>query len=428
MNCRMGRGVYLRANGEINCYCSTGEQISLATLPRELQGWDFVKDVYLQGRFRHLRDSLAADRLPFPDQCLKCNYLDPAGTFSEALVDREIEWMHLEAAAMCNLACPYCVHGIKADRRVYARGGPRLLDEALHAKVLEDIRAAGMGVRWMYFSGRGEPGLHPGLWRMVKRAKRLFQTNFLVNTNGNIPFSKEIVESGLDKIKIALDSLDQETYARYRVGGEVDRVLGLTRDIVECKRRLGSKTPSVIWQTVLQHYNDSRDALAGYQQAALAHGVDSVRVVYTFTRDHGASTPETLPRIFPNIEILDCKERDDMPIGILRQRRAEAVAAQTLEGHIQVASNILHWFQMGMPDRDAYDAFARCGLADPSAYAGRDGHPLRRAYLEVLRDTLRDVQRFYAARGDAASATWYRTLLQGPGVFQEMACPDKAGT
>jgi len=32
MNCRMSRGIYLRANGEINCYCSTGEQITLAKL------------------------------------------------------------------------------------------------------------------------------------------------------------------------------------------------------------------------------------------------------------------------------------------------------------------------------------------------------------------------------------------------------------
>lgn len=414
MDCRMSRGVYLRANGEINCYCSAGEQITLDRLPLDRNDWHFVRDVYARGSFAHIRDSLGADRLPFPDHCLKCNYLAPQGEFQPELTGKTIEWMHLEASAACNLRCPYCVHGIPAERRVYSRPGPHRLPEDLYRKMIDDIRSEGLAIRWMYFSGRGEPGLHPGLWPMVAYAKERFATNFLVNTNGNIPYSDRIVDSGLDKIKIALDSLDQEKYGRYRVGGSAQRVLDLTRRIVERRERIGSKTPQVIWQKVLHDYNDSPEELRGYQKAALEMGVDSIRLVYTFTAGHTRTSPAELERIFPRIEILDCQERDDISPETLRKRRAEAVLADSPAGHVKVASDILHWFQMGMADRDAYDAFCRTPVADAALYAGRSGHPCLGEYARTLRETLSDLAELHAARGDAAAAEYYRRSMAGP--------------
>ncbi|MEW5772125.1 MAG: radical SAM protein [Thermodesulfobacteriota bacterium] len=413
MNCRMGRGVYLRANGDINCYCSTGEQVLLAQLPPESQGWDFVSDVYLKGSFQRIREHLKKERLPFPNQCLKCNYLSPAACFDEDLVPSEIEWMHIEPAAICNLSCPYCVHGIPKKNRTYSRSGPNILSETLYNKILEDIKRHGMNIRWMYFSGRGEPGLHSEIWRMVRKAKSLFDTNFLVNTNGNIAYCDDIVTSGLDKIKIALDSLDQEIYARYRIGGSVEKIVNLTKEITACKKRLGSHTPLIIWQKVLQNYNDSKEELIQYQQAALDHGVDRIRFVYTFTRDYGVSRAEDLPRIFPDIDILDCKERDDMSPDILRKRRAEALADDSLAGHIRLASDILHWFQMGMPDRDAYDAFARADLGNPATYSCRRDDTFFAEYMMTLRLILSSIARLYDDRGEEAASAFYHGVVRG---------------
>ncbi|WP_147819483.1 radical SAM protein [Salidesulfovibrio onnuriiensis] len=219
MNCRMTRGIYLRANGEINCYCSTGEQVTLDMLPLDRSNWHFVDDHYLKGRFRQIRTAFSKESLPFPDQCAKCNYLASQESFDASLVEREVEWLHIEPAAVCNLRCPFCVHGIPSGERTWARPKPHLLPRILYTKLLDDLKDRNMNVRWMYFSGRGEPGLHPEIWDMVAEAKSKMDTNFLVNTNGNIPYDDMIVDSGLDKIKIALDSLDPDTYSRYRRGG-----------------------------------------------------------------------------------------------------------------------------------------------------------------------------------------------------------------
>ncbi|MCP4219515.1 MAG: hypothetical protein GY765_33075, partial [bacterium] len=98
MDCYMTRGIYLRANGEINCYCSTGEQVSLAQLPVDRLDFDFMKDYYFNEKYQYLRDSVKNNRVPFPNQCLKCNYLRPNAEYPGD--KKEIEWFHVEAASI----------------------------------------------------------------------------------------------------------------------------------------------------------------------------------------------------------------------------------------------------------------------------------------------------------------------------------------
>jgi organic radical activating enzyme len=408
MNCRMARGVYLRANGELNCYCSTGEQVSLGQVPVDGSDFRFVAEQYQAAAFRHIRDSLSAERLPFPSKCLKCNYLTPDDAFPADLVDKEIEWFHIEPAAVCNLRCPYCVHGIKSDVRKYSREKPYYLPQDVYGKILNDIKSAGYAIKWMYFSGRGEPGLHRNCWDMVRQAKVLFDTNFLVNTNGNIQYDDNIVDSGLDKIKIALDSLDQKTYSRYRIGGDVEQVVRLTDKIAERKARTNAAGPSIIWQKVLHYYNDGKDELEQYQRIAEQHGVDRIRFVYTFTKDYGQSGPSDLVRIFPQVDIVDCRERDDIKPPMLAEKLDAAARSGTVPAYMVVAVDILHWLQMGMADRDGYDAFARRELDDPALYEMRRGDESFVDYMGVLATVYEALAAKYSSNGDTDSGDVYR--------------------
>jgi wyosine [tRNA(Phe)-imidazoG37] synthetase (radical SAM superfamily) len=413
MNCRMTRGVFLRANGEVNCYCSTGEQVSLARLPQETTGWDFVADHYLAPGMARVRRAMAEERLPFPAHCLKCNYLDPAGSPQPELVEREVEWFHLEAAAVCNLRCPFCVHGIPEARRRYRRDKPHLLPPELHAKVMDDLAARGINVRWMYFSGRGEPGLHPGLWSMVAADKRRFDTDYLVNTNGNIPFDPAIVSSGLDKIKIALDAVDPEAYARYRRGGAVERVLGLTEAIAREKARRGAQSPAIIWQKVLFDYNDSDRELAAYQEAASRLGVDQIKLVFTWTEGGSDRRPQELELSFPEVQILDTYQRDNLSPAELERRLEGLRAAPGLAGWLDLVSRVLHWFEMGTENRDQYDLFAGLAPDDPRLFRLRRGHPALGAYAAALAEGLEGLAGAYDLRGLPAEARRYRAWAGG---------------
>jgi len=80
-----------------------------------------------------------------------------------------------------------------------------------------------------------------------------FPTNLSVRLNDHM--IDKIVNSGLDAIYVSLDGASEETYSKYRVGGDSLSVLRNVRSIGDAKRKYGSKTPQVIWKFVVFDYN-----------------------------------------------------------------------------------------------------------------------------------------------------------------------------
>jgi len=412
MNCRMTRGIYLRANGEINCYCSAGEQISLASLPLNDQKYNFISDFYKKNKFEHIRESMKNEKLPFKNYCLKCHYLDPFGRYEAEKVDTEIEWAHIEAATVCNLRCPYCVHGIPEKHRVYFRPGPKFLPIPLYSKILSDISNAGMKVKWMYFSGRGEPGLHPDLWSMVETAKNTFETNFLVNTNGNIAYGDLIVDSGLDKIKIAFDSHHQDVYSRYRINGEVDKLLGLTRRITERKKVVGVDNPEVIWQRIMFNFNDSEKELVEYQKLAMDCGVDTLWIIYTWTDNYTTQRPGDFPDIFPSIWFIDYVGKDNITLETLNTKLERADQEKSIAHHLDIVRLILNWAKFGMENRDQYDTYSNLKLSDKKLFFTRQTNPHVDEFRDAMKRSLGELSDLYGLRGETSESLEYRNLSQ----------------
>ena len=58
----------------------------------------------------------------------------------------------------------------------------------------------------------------------------------------------QIVQSGLSRLIISIDGMTQDTYASYRVGGQLDKVLEGTRNMVEARRANGGRGPHLVWQ------------------------------------------------------------------------------------------------------------------------------------------------------------------------------------
>lgn len=311
MYCRMIRGVYLRADGELACYCGPGENIIMGKVPTGHDNFDFVDDFYHNKSHSFVRARMSADRLPYPATCLKCIYLDTERASGVEALDKEIEWLHVEATSICNLNCPFCIP--VAERKSY-RPEPHYLPSVTFRKIVDNVAAHGLKIKWGYFSGRGEAGLHPEVWEMTAYIKQRLGTNFMVNTAGNIPYSDLIVSSGIDKIKIAIDGTDQASYETYRRGGRLEKVLTLTKKIADRKRVTGSVTPKIVWQYILFSHNDSQEEMVKLQELALAHDVDQLLFKSTITRSLSAQDPTKAPRIHPDIAFLDNRKMTDAPL------------------------------------------------------------------------------------------------------------------
>jgi radical SAM protein with 4Fe4S-binding SPASM domain len=87
--------------------------------------------------------------------------------------------------------------------------------------------------------------------------------------------AKETVISGLDQIIISIDGTDQQTYEKYRIGGQLAEVIDGTRRLIKWKKRLRKNSPYVILQFLLFKFNEHQ--VADMKSLGNEIGADEVR-------------------------------------------------------------------------------------------------------------------------------------------------------
>ena len=164
----------------------------------------------------------------------------------------------IEPVNVCNLRCPACFTGIGAV------GRPRsLMSLDLYRQLLREL---GDTLFELELCNWGEPLLHDELPVMIEEATaRGIST--LISTNFSVPFdaarAEALVRAGLTVMGVSLDGTTQESYAAYRVRGQLDRVLANCRLMQEAKRRLGSPFPTIYWSFHVFPHNTEDVARAG---------------------------------------------------------------------------------------------------------------------------------------------------------------------
>jgi MoaA/NifB/PqqE/SkfB family radical SAM enzyme len=108
------------------------------------------------------------------------------------------------------------------------------------------------------FCNWGEPLLNPRIYDMIRYAKKFgLETHLSTNLNR---FSKEdaekLIDSGLDFLILSIDGASPETYSRYRVGGDFDRVIANVKLLVEARASRGLKRPYINWQFLVFRHNE----------------------------------------------------------------------------------------------------------------------------------------------------------------------------
>jgi radical SAM protein with 4Fe4S-binding SPASM domain len=139
----------------------------------------------------------------------------------------------IELTNYCNLKCRECLSG--SEKMLRGRG---FMDLTLFDKIIKELRPYVFNLN-LYF--QGEPMLHPGFFSFLKRAEGIYTT---VSTNGHFlseENAERLVTSGLNKLIISLDGMDQSTYSSYRVNGNLDLVLQGIANVAEAKRKNSSK-------------------------------------------------------------------------------------------------------------------------------------------------------------------------------------------
>lgn len=128
---------------------------------------------------------------------------------------------------VCNLKCPMC------PRQGYIPG-KGYMDFSVIKKILDE--ASEHGLYAFNFAGLGEPTLYPDLFKVIRYAKDKGVVDVNMHTNGTCldpAFNIQLLDSGLDRLIISLDSADKEEYEKIRVGAKFEKVCAGVEDLIK---------------------------------------------------------------------------------------------------------------------------------------------------------------------------------------------------
>ncbi len=199
--------------------------------------------------------------------------------------------MEIEPTTSCNLRCPQCPSGLREFTR-----NTGMLDLPLYKKIIDELHPE-LTYLILYF--QGEPFLNKSFLEFVKYAA---QKNIYTATSSNAHYftdemAKATIQSGLDRLIISIDGIDQESYQKYRVGGKLDKVLEGTRNLLKWKKKLNSSTPHIIWQFIAFKHNEHQ--VPEIKRLAREMGVDELGIKTAQIYDY-----QTSDTFIPNNEDL----------------------------------------------------------------------------------------------------------------------------
>lgn len=198
-----------------------------------------------------------------------------AGYYYSKWKKKPFQWgmpisISFEPTTSCNLRCPECPSGLRSFSR-----DTGMLEESFFQKTIEELHR---DLFYLTFYFQGEPYLNPKFLEMVKyaSAKNIYTAS---STNAhylNDNNSKSTIESGLDRLIISIDGTTQETYEAYRIGGNLEKVIEGTKNLLYWKKELKSKTPYVIFQFVVFRQNEHE--VEAIKKLGKEIGVDEVKI------------------------------------------------------------------------------------------------------------------------------------------------------
>lgn len=198
--------------------------------------------------------------------------------------------LSFEPTTTCNLACPECPSGLKSFTR--ETGNASL---SLYQKVLEESKDH-LLILYLYF--QGEPFIHKDFIEMIRMAHdRHIYT--ITSTNGHYLTprkAEEVVRSGLDRILISIDGSTQDVYEQYRIGGNLEKVIEGTKNLVEAKQRLKSSHPEIVFQMLVVRPNELQ--ISEVEKLATSLGVDQLvlKTAQVYDFENGNSLIPTIDR------------------------------------------------------------------------------------------------------------------------------------
>jgi MoaA/NifB/PqqE/SkfB family radical SAM enzyme len=195
-------------------------------------------------------------------------YFEDVGASRSSSAETPPVCLYLEVTNRCNLLCETC------PRTFEALEPPADMSWALFTRIVDQIP----DIARVVLHGVGEPMLVRELPRMIRYLKDR-ATYVLFNTNGTLMQPKrfqELIDTGLDELRVSLDAADRETYAKVRGKDFFNRIVRDVGKFIAYQQQVGATTPRMsLWLTGLK---ETVDQLPEFVRLAATMGVREVHL------------------------------------------------------------------------------------------------------------------------------------------------------
>ncbi|HYM01394.1 MAG TPA: radical SAM protein [Stellaceae bacterium] len=212
-------------------------------------------------------------------------YFEHVEAKRQAFAAAEPVCLYIETTNRCNLLCTTC------PRTFEALEPPGDMSWEMFTSIVDQFP----DIARVVLHGVGEPMMVPHLPRMIRYLKDR-GTYVLFNTNGTLLSrrkGKELIDSGLDELRISLDAAEAKTFALVRGRDMFDRIVRKVRAFTAMQKELEATSPRTsLWLTGLK---ETIDQLPDFVRLAHEIGVGEVhlqRLVY-FSHGQGLARPES---------------------------------------------------------------------------------------------------------------------------------------
>jgi MoaA/NifB/PqqE/SkfB family radical SAM enzyme len=195
-------------------------------------------------------------------------YFEEIGAKRDPVAQTPPVCLYLEVTNRCNLLCETC------PRTFETLEPPADMSWELFTRIVDQLPK----VARVVLHGVGEPMLVKDLPRMIRYLKDR-GTYVLFNTNGTLMQPKrfqELIDTGLDELRVSLDAADRETYAKVRGKDYFNRIVRDVGKFITYQTQMGATTPRVsLWLTGLK---ETVDQLPAFVRLSASMGVKEVHL------------------------------------------------------------------------------------------------------------------------------------------------------
>jgi GTP 3',8-cyclase len=134
---------------------------------------------------------------------------------------RKINYLRLSVTDRCNLRCRYCMPDVGIEKCTHQ-------DILSYEKIIKIVSVLSeMGIDKVRITG-GEPLIRKGITELICSIKRIKNIKEIaITTNGILleEMAEDLKKSGVDRVNISLDTLNEERYKNMTRGGDLSKVL-----------------------------------------------------------------------------------------------------------------------------------------------------------------------------------------------------------